>query len=197
MSGTFPSDPSPATVELISKQPTDVSRAESGKRQARITGGHLWSAKFSWSRMTKDMLSPIFAFAARQKGRFGSFQIVLPNYATHRGDGTGSIKVYNAHSAGASSIVTDGWSGTTVMKENDIVSFASHSKVYMLIIDLVQAGGFAAMNIEPPLIQDVPDNDVVTINGVEFTMSLDDDVIPWKGSAPNMAILTADMTESL
>lgn len=200
MSGTFPTDPGPATVNLESNQPTAVDYAESGKSQSRIIGGHLWKAKFTWSKMTREMLAPIFAFANKQRGRFGSFQIVLPNYATPLGVATGSPLVVGAHLAGAESISIDGFTAATtgIMKANDILKFAGHSKVYMVDADADTDGaGAVTLLLTPPLIADIADNEVVTVNDVEFTMSFDDEIASWKGSAPNLATISADMTERL
>ena len=200
MSGTFPSDPSPATVTLDSNQPTAVDYSESGKRQARILGGHLWKAKFSWSKMTRDMLAPIFAFALSQRGRLGSFQIVLPNYATPLGVATGTPLVVGIHTAGDEAVSVDGVtiSTTGIMKANDVLTFSSHSKVYMMTADAdSDATGAVTLSITPPLIEDLADNEVITVHDVEFTMSFDDDITSWKGSAPNLVTLTANMTEAL
>lgn len=200
MSGVFPTDPGPATVALSSNQPTAVDYAESGKSQSRIIGGHLWKAKLSWSRMLRETLSPIFAFATFQRGRLGSFQIVLPNYATPNGVGTGTPLVVGAHTAGDTSISTDGWtaSQTGILKAGDVLKFANHAKVYMITSDTNSDGGSAStLSITPPLIDDLVDNEAITVSDVEFTMSLDDDVVDWKGSAPNLATISVNMTESL
>ena len=199
MSGTFPTDPAPASVTLEGKQPTAVSFSESGKSQARIIGGHLWASKFSWSTMTRGMLSPIFAFVNQQRGRFGTFQIVLPNYAVPNGVWGGAVSVVGAHAAGSESIAMTGFNPNSsfVVKAGDIFKFASHSKVYMAIADENSIGNEATINIIPPLIQAVADTEAITFNDVPFTMSFDDDVILWKGSAPNMATISVDMTESL
>jgi len=199
MSGTFPTDPAPATVTLNGLQPTIVRIAESGKRQSRIGGGHLWKAKFSWSRMTRDMLAPIFAFANLQRGRFGSFQIVLPNYAVPNGVATGSPQVL-AGTKGSTFAYTSGWTSniTGILKAGDVIKFANHSKVYMVNADVDSDGsGNGTVLVTPPLIESLVYGQVVTVNDVEFTMSLDDDVLDWKGSAPNMAIISLGMTESL
>lgn len=194
MSGTFPTDPGPATVVLDSKQPAIVSRSVSGKRQARISGGHLWAAEFTWSRTPRALLAPIYAFVNAQKGGFGSFNIVLPNYATPNGSGSGS-PIAGSASVGATSISSSGWSGVgDYLKQGDVLKFSSHDKVYMATKDV--NSGSTSIEFVPPLIAAVSGGSI-TVNDVPFTMSLDGDVVRWKGSAPNLATVSLRMTEAL
>lgn len=200
MSGTLPTDPAPSTVSLHSNQPTAVDYSESGKRQARVIGGHLWKAKFSWPRMRRDMLAPIFAFANYQLGRYGSFRVVLPNYATPNGVATGSPQAQGAQSAAQAFVFIDGLTASTtdIIKAGDVFKFTGYDKVYMVTADGDStAGGNVVALCTPPLIEDIPDNTAIEFHDVEFTMALDDDVVDWKGSAPNMATISLNMTESL
>ncbi len=200
MSGIFPTDPAPATATLDSNQPTAVDYSESAKRQSRILGGHLWLVKLSWSRMTRAMLAPIFSFANKQRGRFGEFTIVLPNYATPNGVGTGSPTIVGAHAAGVESLSVTAFtfSTTGILKDQDILSIAGHTKVYMCTADVNSDGaGATAIPITPPLIEALVGSEVVTVNDVAFTMSIDDDILSWKGSAPNMATVSLNLKESL
>lgn len=194
MSGTFPTDPSPATASLDGKQIVTADKAWSGQGQARIVGGHLWTIAMAWSLMRRDMLAPIFAFANKQRGRHGSFEIVLPNYAAPVGTGAGS-PVAGSASAGATSISSSGWTGVgDYLKAGDIFKFSNHSKVYMSTKDV--NSGSTSIDFIPELTTAVSGG-AITVNNVPFTMSLDDDIIQWKGSAPNLAVVSLSMTERL
>jgi hypothetical protein len=201
MSGTFPTSPGPATIDLDSNQPTIVDIAESGKRQSRIVAGHLWRIKLAWPKMTRADFAPIFAFAASQRGRLGSFQITLPHLSAPQGVGTGTPLVDGAHTAGDSTINIDGWTASQIgiMKAGDILLFASHSKVYMATADADSAagGGLATIPIEPPLIENLANNEAVTIINVPFTVAFEDDIQKWKTSAPQLAAYTANLIESI
>lgn len=194
MSGTFPTEPSPAAVDLSGDSAVTVSTSSSGKRQARKSAGHLWMAALSWSIMPRAALAPIFAFANAQDGSFDSFQIVLPNYATPLGTGAGS-PVSGSAAAGASSVSSSGWTGVgDYLKAGDILKFANHSKVYMCTADV--NSGSLTVEFKPALIASVSGTSII-VNNVPFTMSLDDDVLDWKGSAPNLAKISMKMKESL
>ena len=194
MSGTFPTDPGPATVALDSNQPAIVDRSVSGQRQARLTGGHLWSAVITWTKARRDMLAPIYAFANKQIGGYGTFTIVLPNYADPVGTGAGS-PVAGSASAGATTISSSGWTGAgDYLKAGDILKFSSHSKVYQSTKDV--NSGSTSIDFIPPLISAVSGG-AITVNNVPFTMSLDGDIVKWKGSAPNLATISLSMTEAI
>jgi hypothetical protein len=108
--------------------------------------------------------------------------------------------VVGVHAVGDDTISIDGFTASTtgIMKAGDVIKFASHSKVYMVTADGDSvAGGAVTLSIVPPLIDALADNEVVTVSNVQFTMSADDDVITWKGSAPNLASMSLNMTESL
>lgn len=200
MSGTFPSDPAPSSVSLESSQPVAVDYAESGKRQARILGAHLWKIKMSWPVLTKAMISPIIGFVQQQRIGYESFLITLPNYSTPLGVATGTPLVDSNTAAGSTSVVIKDWtfSQTGIMKAGDIFKFADHSKVYMLTADCDSDGaGLATLLFQPPLIMDVSANESIIVSNVQFRVCLDDDVATFKGSAPNMMQISANFTESL
>lgn len=199
MSGTYPATPEPAICELTSHQPAVVNESESRKRQARIVAGHQWQIKMSYDRMHRSQFSPIFAFAASQRGNYDNFTIVLPQFSTPQGVATGSPTA-GAASAGATSVVINGFTGsvTGIMKAGDLIKFAGHTKVYMLTADKdSSAGGQITAEITPPLIEDVASSEVVTVNNVPFTVAFQDDILTWKMSAPNLSNYTVNLIEHI
>jgi len=201
MSGTFPTSPGPATVKLSSNQPVIVSTSESGKRKSRIQGGHLWIIKMTWVQMLRTLFSPIFAFAVSQRGGHGTFQISLPNFNTPQGIATGTPLVNGIHTAGDETISTDGWTNsiTDIMKGGDVLKFSSHSKVYMVTANANSgtSTGPATLSIVPPLIENLADNEVITVNNVEFTVAFTKNITDWNTSAPTISTFTADMVEAI
>lgn len=176
MAGTFPSTPSPVSVDVTSVKPTVVSVSESGKRQARNAGGHLWEIDVSFPVMTKDEFEPINCFAMQQDGSDGSFQYVPPDTATPRGaasvtPGTPLVSTFAA--ANSDNIQVKGFpnSITNIMMQGDVLKIASHSKVYKVVENAdSSAVGTAQLFIKPNLVQSIIANEVITVNDVPFTV---------------------------
>lgn len=84
------------------------------------------------------------------------------------GVATGTPLVNNVagYSVGATSIATDGWTITItgILKQGDIISFASHSTRYFVTADTNSNGsGQATVTINPPLTASVPDNNAISV----------------------------------
>lgn len=200
MSGTFPTTPEPSDCTLTSLQPTYQTTSESGRRQARIAGGHLWRVKLNWSKSLRATFAPLFAFMARQRGKFESFTIVLPTHKTPLGVGTGSPVTLLPSSAGVSTILTTGWtvSITGILKAGDVMKFDSHTKVYMVTADAnSDASGNSALVITPPLIEDVAGSVGITVNDVPFTVASAEDLVEWKASAPHLVSYSLNLVEHI
>ena len=198
MSGTFPSTISPISIDIESVQPTLVSTSDSGKRQARYAGGHLWSIALNFPLMRRFEFEPINAFIMSQQGSFESFQYVPPNKAAPLGEWGSAVSVVGAHSAGDSAITMDGFNpnSAAVVKAGDIFKFASHSKVYLVAEDENSIGNVATLNTVPPIIQNILDNDSVTFLNVPFTVYVDDSH-SYKTTAPNLSSYKVKLMESL
>lgn len=199
MAGTFPSTPEPATSTLTSVQPSFATISESAKRQSRISGGHLWRIKLSWDKNYREFFAPLYAFIASQRGRFDSFQLVLPSHKTPLGAGGGSPVSNGTQLVGAETIGTAGWPlSTLVLKAGDIFKFNNHSKVYMVTSDFTSnSGGTGNFTITPPLIEEVGNGIGLTTTGVQFTVAMDDDMLEWRGSAPNLVAYSLELTEHI
>ena len=72
----------------------------------------------------------------------------------------------------------DGFAQDTTkrLKAGDMITFAGHTKVYMVVSDVTSSSNAATVTIEPPLISAVSDNAVVTYDNVAFTVYLTNDV---------------------
>ena len=224
MSGTFPSDPSSIEITLDSNQPVTVSLSVSGKRQSRVSAGHLWGIKLQYPIMTKAEFAPIFAFAAKQRG--DSFQVTLTNFNAPKGAVTGSINASGITDAGSMTINIEGFvAGTAdVFKAGDIIKTSSHSKVYMVAEDasagansdllledgvsfllledgvshlMLESSGQASVQLVNPIVEEIVDNISVTYLNVPFTAYIDKDIITWKATAPSFSSYTVELIESI
>jgi len=201
MSGTLPTNPSFSDASLIHNQPVVVSKSESGKRQSRILSGHLWEIAANYPAMTRAEFAPIYAFAISQRGAYDSFTVTLPQFNTPQGVATGTPLINGAHVAGDAVIATDGWTNsiTGIIKAGDLMKFASHTKVYMVTADADSGAttGPASISIEPPLIEALADNEVITVNNVPFTVAFKNSPQEFKTRAPNLSKFGLDLVEAI
>ena len=173
MSGTLPTSPAFNSLIVQSVQPTFVSRAISGRRQARQTHGQYYKLTATYPPMTRAQFAPIKAFIAKQRGQYESFQVIPPVVSTPQGSPAGSPLVNGASQPGRS-IVTDGWNASiTVFKANDYLKFANHDKVYCVTADASSDGsGASTISIEPALITSPANDSAITYTAVPFTVAL-------------------------
>jgi len=69
-----------ASVKLTSKQPTVVSRTNSGRVITRALVGHTWKADIAYNKLTESEFNPVYSFLISRMGRVEPFFIVLPQY---------------------------------------------------------------------------------------------------------------------
>ena len=66
--------------------------------------------------------------------------------------------------------------GAGRFKAGDLIKFASHNKVYMVVEDVTSASNAATVTIEPPLTTALVDDSTVTYDNVTFTVHLTNDI---------------------
>ena len=115
------------------------------------------------------------AFIIKQRSGKENFTIIPPEIEDARGNASGTILVNGTHAVGDTTINVDAMTGT--FKSGDFVSFASHTKVYMVVADVTADGSNeATLTIEPPLITALTNDSVVTYDNVPFTVHLTNDI---------------------
>ena len=72
----------------------------------------------------------------------------------------------------------DGFSGDGAgrFKAGDLIKFASHTKVYMVVSDVTSSSNAATVTIEPPLVADIANDSAVTYDDVAITVFLTSDI---------------------
>lgn len=197
MSGVFPSTPKPSSVSLASNYPTLSDMTHSGKRNVRQFGAQKWALMLTFpDTLSREQLMPIYAFILKQKGQIGTFTFTPPDLETPRGVATGTPLV-DGNQTG-DTIVIDGWtpSTTNIMRAGDIIKFASHNKVYMVTEDAnSDVVGSATLSIEPPVMQEVVNNEAVTVSGVEFTCMMAGQASEYTVSGPLLYTYSATLLE--
>ena len=167
---SFPTSPTANSISITSVNPTYTSVTHSLKRQVRTRGGQRWQIEASYPPLSRADFAPLWAFAQKQKGQFGSFSYTPPVYSNSSGTATGTLLVNNSggYVAGTSTVTADGLTGT--LKAGDFIKFAGHDKVYSVVAD-----GSTSLIIEPPLNEAIADNEAITYNAVPFTMAFTSD----------------------
>ncbi len=177
MSGALPSVDFNA-INFKSEQRTLVSTTDSGKTFRRQIDGQRWSFTVSYPLKTRSDFAPIQAFIIKQRSQKEDFTITFPSYLNAQGSETGTVLVNGVHAVGDTTIAMDGFAhdGTQRFKAGDMIKFASHSKVYMVVEDVTASSNAATVTIEPPLTTALTDNSTVTYDNVPFTVHLTNDM---------------------
>ena len=185
MSGSFPiSNSKFQTLGIQSQVDTLISKSISGKKLARQVG----TQKFGFTAeiivaKRSDVYGELMAFVIQQRGSKENFTIIPPEVKSTRGSETGTVLVNGVHAVGDNTIAMDGFAGDGAgrFKAGDLIKFASHTKVYMIVSDVTSSSNAATVTIEPPLITALADDSVVTYNNVPFTVHLTNDLQEFGG----------------
>ena len=180
MSGAFPiSTASFETMGFRSIQNTIISKSQSGKKLSRQIDGQRFgfTAKIITAKRD-EVYGALMAFIVKQRSGKENFTISPPELKNAKGHENGTVLVNGAHSVGDTTIAMDGFAhdGTQRFKAGDMITFAGHTKVYMIVSDVTSSSNAATVTIEPPLISAVSDNATVTYDNVAFTVYLTNDV---------------------
>ena len=177
MSGALP-DVDFKAVNFQSEQRTLRSTTDSGKTFRRQIDGQRWTFTLSYPLKTRTEFAPIQAFIIKQRSGKENFTITFPSYFNAQGSETGTVRVVNAHTAGDTTITVDGHAADTAgsFKAGDLIKFANHSKVYMIVEDVTPSSNASTLTIEPPLTSALSDNEQVNYDSLTFTVHLNSDV---------------------
>jgi hypothetical protein len=195
MSGTYPTTPVFNSINFSSEQKTITSTTDSGKMFSVQVDGQRFKFSASYPPMTRDEFAPVIAFIMKQRSQKETFQIALPDLKNAKGDVSGVVETNGTASAGDTSVTVDGMTGT--LKAGDFIKFNGHSKVYMVVADATASSGSATLTIEPPLRENLSDNEVVTYDGVEFTVRLTNDVQEFNTGIYSLYRFEVDFIEAL
>ena len=149
--------------------------------------------------MTEDELYPLFCFALKQRGRYETFTIVLPNKVTPRGTGNGSPVISTTTSAGISKVTANGFTANeTVLELGDIFSVVGNTKVYMVTSTVTaNSSGIASIDFEPPLLAIASAGNAITISSVAFTVRFANDNVATTINAPYQHGFEIEMVEDI
>ena len=180
MAGAFPiSTAKFESLGIKSIQNTIISKTVSGKKLARQIDNQRWAFTVRIITGTRsDVYGELMAFIVKQRSGKENFTIIPPEVEDARGNETNTVLVNGSHAVGDTTIAMDNHHNDNphAFKSGDFIKFASHSKVYMIVADVQASSGASTVTIEPPLLQTVADDSIVTYDNVPFTVHLTNDI---------------------
>ena len=180
MSGAFPIATSKfETMGIKSIQNTIVSKSINGKKLSRTVDNQRFGFTARVITSTRsDVYGNLMAFIIKQRSRKENFTIIPPDVSSTKGNETGTVLVNGVHAVGDTTIAMDAFAsdGAGRFKAGDLIKFASHNKVYMIVEDVTSSSNASTVTIEPPLITALADNSAVTYTNVPFTVHLENDI---------------------
>ena len=188
---SFPTAVQFADLIITDHESVDGSEAANLRTQYRSRGSQRWEFKGSFPKMTRAEAAAVKAFI-RLTGVGASFQIELPEHSDARGTVSGTVRVnlLAGYPAGTSAIAIDGITGTLL--EGDFIKFAGHDKVYMVVADRSGAG---TLTFSPSLRVAVANNEVITYDGVEFTVRIPSNKMSYSISNDSLETISLDLIE--
>lgn len=190
---SYPTSPVFNTVNLQSQSPTLVSEAASGKLQARQIAGQRWVFTASYPPLTRSEFAPVSAFIMQQRGRLNTFTIEIPVVSDSASSATGTLAVNGAVTAGNTVIAVDGLTGS--LELGDLVKFNGHDKVYMVVA--VSGANMTSMTVEPPLVEDVANDETIIYNNVPMKVRLNNDVQEFGLRTDSLVSYEVDFIEAI
>jgi len=174
MSGLLPIAPVFNAMNFQDESNTLISISDSGRRFARKIDNQRWKFTVGYQNLTRAEFAPVLAFITKQRGAKETFTIKPPKIKDALGSETTTISVNGIHAVGDNTIAIDGFNADSAgsLKAGDFVSFASHTKVYMVVADVTPSSNAATVTIEPPLITALANDSTVTYDDVAFTVYL-------------------------
>lgn len=198
MAGTWPIDIKREKETLESIFFTFVNRTQSGQRNVRSGERHMWRMKITTPLLTRSQYQKLTAFAVKQQGRYDTFTVVSSMFKEPLGNPSGTGLVNGATNAGVSTISTDGWTANNnnLFKAGDLIKFANHKKVYMLVEDAISNGsGAATLTFKPSLVSPLTDNEAIIFTDVPFTVAFAKDPFPIEGDVTKYAKFEIELEE--
>ena len=199
MSGTYPTSPVFSSIGFTSEQKTITSTTDSGKMFSVQVDGQRWKFSASYPPMTRQTFAPVYAFIIKQRSQKETFQIVPPVISSAKGHETASVLVNGAHTAGDTTITIDGHQNNSAgaFHAGDLIKFANHSKVYMIVENVNPSSNASTITIEPPLRSALADNEAITYDNVPFTVRLTNDIQTFNTDNIDLYKFEVDFIEAL
>lgn len=125
------------------------------RTQTAVGSPALWTAEYTLPVMLRAEAQPWAAFIWQLQGRAGRFYAYNPDYRTPLGVATGTPLVNGADQANTKSLITDGWTNSTlVLKAGDFIAYDTSlgRELRVLTADATSDGsGNATLALDEPI----------------------------------------------
>lgn len=176
---TLPSDPGPRAAAWRLRSAVEVSTSPYDfQLQTHINAGARWEVEITLPKLTEAEARDWIAFLAACNGQQRSFYLGPSLFSTPSGNAGGTPLVRGASQTG-SSLITDGWTGSTanILKAGDF--FQVENRLYMNLQNVsTNSGGEATLDISPPLRSSPADNAPITTSSPKGIFVLESSNVP-------------------
>lgn len=162
-------------IEWNIDRPAQVNRSQytRSRKVHPLPGASLWSGSFEMAPMNETQVLAWRAFIARLQGPVNSFRMVAVEGPQRPASGTVTAA---ATAAGATAIVTSGWSGA-LLKAGHMITV--NEQLAMLTNPVVASGGNATLELDRPLHAAVTPNTVVETRLPTLLASMTGTIAGW------------------
>ena len=215
-----------ASVKVVSRKDTQISRTRSGRVVGRDGGSHIWEIDITYNPMTRSEFDIVQSFLDSRNSRLYPFYVVLPQHSKPKNATfantilTNTVRANESALAGASYMFMD--------MGNPLVSFTTfgtplpgdyfnvddltdlnHKKTYKVtrvetIADynsLIPGGTptnhRVRVHFTPPLVRDVPADAIIRFTEPSFRMIMRSDIIEYDLNTDNLYQFGLQLEEAL
>lgn len=134
-------------MSMRSINPTRVTTVLNGIEQRSAIGAQYFQFTATFANLSKTDQRKLMGFIDEVKGPLTEFDLALPDYlGDSTGAHTGAITLNANFAAGVSSVTATATAsaGVVLLRAGDLITFASHDKIYSVKADVTQPGAGAA-----------------------------------------------------
>jgi len=199
VSATLATDIGFTAVNFQQRNITKITQTQSGRSVRVSNATTLWAGTLQFVPGTQAEYRPIQAFFAKARGPLNDFYVQIPGVSNFIGtDGTSTMQVNAAAAAGATSITINVVSGSTsIVKAGNVIQFANHDKVYMVVTNVTANPGNNTFTIEPPLVTAVPLTTAVTYKDVYFKVFATNELQEFQYTNNGLVAMRVDVQETV
>jgi hypothetical protein len=209
MALTYPLSPptghkSLAKIKLTAWNTVGINASPySGSQQVYLWPGEGWMLDCALPPLKLADAEPWVAFLMALRGRSGTFLFGDTSRLTTQGFGTGTPLTNGSTAAGATSIVTDGWTinKTGILKAGDYIQITASGlpqRLYKILQDAnSDASGNASFDIFPRTREVIPNNTSIVVASCKGTFRLTDNKTNWDVDSAKVYGITFSAIEAI
>jgi hypothetical protein len=202
VSATLATDIGFTAVNFQQRNITKITQTASGRSVRTSNATTLWAGTLQFVPGTQAEYRPIQAFFAKARGPLNDFYVQIPGVSNFIGtDGVSLMRVNASTAAGATSVTVNVYGGgTSIVKAGNVIQFANHDKVYMVVADVTAVSGNNTFTIEPPLVTAIPaisGGIAVTYKNVYFKVFATNELQEFQYTNNGLVAMRVDVQETI